>query len=183
MEAKKARDEAEQHGYDVGVAETEDALRAKVPTVCRTYCAQTWDEALNRARVEAFFELRKPDNIFYPQAIRASNPSLTQGEVASTVPVSIEQTQPQDSPPPSQQEQAKEPEAPKEVSFDEGRPLDKATKVPQEGAASEGFELALSSITMPAKEAPKEKEKVAPPKATIQADKTSKNKFQIKLKP
>ena len=41
MEAKKARDEVEQHGYDVGVAETEDALRAKVPTVCRTYCAQT----------------------------------------------------------------------------------------------------------------------------------------------
>ena len=38
---KKERDEAEQHGYDVGVAETEDALRAKVPVVCRAYCAQT----------------------------------------------------------------------------------------------------------------------------------------------
>jgi len=49
MEAEKARDEdeAEQHGYDVGVAETEETLRAEVPTVCRTYCAQTWDEALN----------------------------------------------------------------------------------------------------------------------------------------
>ena len=103
--------------------------------------------------------------------------------MASTVAVSIEQTQPQDPPPPSQQEQAKEPEAPMEVSSDEGRPLDKATKVPQEGAAFEGFELALSSITMPAKEATKEKEKVAPPKVTIQADKTSKNKLQIKLKP
>ena len=34
MEAEKARDEAEQHGYDVGVAETEDALRAEVPAVC-----------------------------------------------------------------------------------------------------------------------------------------------------
>ena len=90
MEAEKARDEAEQHGYDVGVVETEDALRAEVPAVCRTYCAQTWDEALNRARVEAFFELRKPDNIFYPQAIRVSDPPLTQGKVASTVAVSIE---------------------------------------------------------------------------------------------
>ena len=69
VEAEKARDEAEQHGYDVGVAETEDALRAEVPVVCRTYCAQTWDEALNRARLEAFFKLRKTENIFYPQAI------------------------------------------------------------------------------------------------------------------
>ena len=41
MEAENARDEAKQHGYDVGVAETEDALKAEVPTVCRTYCAQT----------------------------------------------------------------------------------------------------------------------------------------------
>ena len=47
MEAEKARDEAEQHAYDVGVAEIEDALRVKVPAVCRTYCAQTWGEALN----------------------------------------------------------------------------------------------------------------------------------------
>ena len=35
---EKERDEAEQHGYDVGVAETEDALRAEVPVVCRAYC-------------------------------------------------------------------------------------------------------------------------------------------------
>ena len=66
IEAKKARDEAEQHGYDVVVAETEDALRAEVPAVCHTYCAQTWDEALNRVGVEASSELRKSENIFYP---------------------------------------------------------------------------------------------------------------------
>ena len=48
IEAKKAKakaerekDETKQHGYDVGVAETEDALRAEVPAVCRAYCAQT----------------------------------------------------------------------------------------------------------------------------------------------
>ena len=44
---EKERDEAEQHGYEVGVAEIEDALRAEVPTVCHAYCAQTWEEALN----------------------------------------------------------------------------------------------------------------------------------------
>ena len=46
-EAEKAKDDAEQHGYDIGVAETEDALKAEVPAVYKTYCAQTWEEALN----------------------------------------------------------------------------------------------------------------------------------------
>ena len=69
IEAKKARDEAEQKGYDLGVAETEETLRAEVPTVCRIYCAQTWDEALNRAGIEASSELRKLENVFYPSAI------------------------------------------------------------------------------------------------------------------
>ena len=39
--AERERDEAKQHGYDVGVADTEDALRAEVPAVCQAYCAQT----------------------------------------------------------------------------------------------------------------------------------------------
>ena len=39
--AEKERDVAEQHSYDVDVAETEDALRAEVPAVCRAYCTQT----------------------------------------------------------------------------------------------------------------------------------------------
>ena len=37
-ERERERDEAEQHGYDVGVAKTEDALRVEVPAVCRAYC-------------------------------------------------------------------------------------------------------------------------------------------------
>ena len=69
MRAEKARDEVEQHGYDVGVAGTEDALEAEVPAMCQTYCAQTWDEALNRVRVKASFKLRKLENIFYLPAI------------------------------------------------------------------------------------------------------------------
>ena len=67
--AEKERDEAEQHGYDIGVAETEDVLRAEVPAVCRAYCAQTWEEALNQAGVEASSELRKPENIIFPLAL------------------------------------------------------------------------------------------------------------------
>ena len=85
IEAEKARDEAEQKGYDLGVVETEETLRAEVPAVCRIYCAQTWNEALNRAKVEASSELRKADNIYYPPTIRASDLPSTQSEVVSTV--------------------------------------------------------------------------------------------------
>ena len=126
MEAEKARDEAEQQGYDLGVAETEETLRAEVLTICHIYCAQTWDEALNWAGVEASFDLRKPENIYYPPAIWASDLLSTQGEVASTVAEPIKETQPQDPFPPNQQEQTKEPEAPKEISSD------KAAEVPKE---------------------------------------------------
>ena len=45
--AEREKDEAEHHCYDVDVTETEDALRAEVPAVCRAYCTQTWEEALN----------------------------------------------------------------------------------------------------------------------------------------
>ena len=58
-EAVKTKDVAEQHGYDVGVVETEDSLKAEVLTMCMTYCASVWDEALNQAGVEASFVLRK----------------------------------------------------------------------------------------------------------------------------
>ena len=85
IEAEKARDEAEQKGYDLGVVETEETLRAEVLAVCRIYYAQTWDEALNRARIETSSELRKPENVFYPSTIRASDLPSTQDEVASTV--------------------------------------------------------------------------------------------------
>ena len=78
FEAERARDEAEQHSYDVGVTETEDALNAEVPTVCQAYCAQTWEEAINRAEIDASSELRKSENVFFPPAIRA--PGFVSGQ-------------------------------------------------------------------------------------------------------
>ena len=68
-QAEREKDEAEQHGYDVSVAETEDALKVEVPAVCRAYCTQTWEEALNRAKIDASSELRKLDNIIFPPAL------------------------------------------------------------------------------------------------------------------
>ena len=80
--AKKERDEAEQDGYDVGIAEIEDALQAEVPTVCRAYCAQTWEEALIQVRIEASSELRRPEMIIFPPALQIPK----QTEIAPLVP-------------------------------------------------------------------------------------------------
>ena len=92
--AEKERDEAEQHGYDVGGAETEDTLRAEVPAVCRAYCTQTWEEALNRAGIDASSELRKLKNIVFPLTLQIPN----QKEVAPPVSQPIKEAQSQHPP-------------------------------------------------------------------------------------
>ena len=71
-EAKKARDQAEQNGYDIGVAETEETLRVEDAGLCKHYYSQPWDETLNQAGVEASFALRRAENVYYPPAIRPS---------------------------------------------------------------------------------------------------------------
>ena len=84
-EAERVRDEAKQHGYEVGVVKTKDALKAEVPTVCRTYCALKWGEALNLAGVEASSMLRRAKSIYYPPAICPSNSSDPKVDPASSV--------------------------------------------------------------------------------------------------
>ena len=120
--------------------ETEDALRAEVPAVCRAYCAQTWEEALNQARIEASSELRKPENIIFPPALQIP----CQKEVAPPAPQPVKEAQPQHPSSTSQQEQGREQEIQK------GPSSDKVTVAPQPGAASQDFEKQLASVTLPA---------------------------------
>ena len=54
------------------MTETEEALRAKVSGVCRSYCLQIWNEALNQVGVEASSVFRKAESVYYTPAIRAS---------------------------------------------------------------------------------------------------------------
>ena len=96
--AEKERDEVEQHGYDIGVAKTKDTLRAKVLIVCRAYCTQTWEEALNRAGIDASSELRKLKNIVFPLTLQIPN----QKEVAPPVSQPIKEAQSQHPPSTSQ---------------------------------------------------------------------------------
>ena len=98
--AEKERDEAEQHGYNDGIAETEDALRAEVPIVCRAYYIQTWEEALNRVGIEASSELRKPESIVFPPALQISS----QKEAAPHAPQPVKEAQSQHPPSTGQQE-------------------------------------------------------------------------------
>ena len=102
--AEKERDEAEQHGYDVSVAKTEDALRPKVPAVCHAHCAQTWEEALNQAGIEASSELRKPENIVFSPVLQIPS----QREVAPPAPQPVKEAQPQHPPSTGQQGQGGE---------------------------------------------------------------------------
>ena len=101
LKAEKERDETEQHGYDMEVAETEDALRAEVPAVCHAYCAQTWEEALNQARVEASSGLRRPESIIFPLALQVPK----QAESAPLAPQSTNEAPPQHPPSTVQPEQ------------------------------------------------------------------------------
>ena len=170
VKAEKERDEAEQYGYDVGVAETEDALRAEVPAVCRAYCAQTWEEALNQAGVEASSELRRPESIIFPSTLQISK----QTEVAPPAPQPINKAPPQHPPSTDQSEQGKEKEIQK------GPSSDKVTEAPQLGTASQDFEKQLALVTLLAQESLKGKEK----EITLEvADQAPKSKLQIKLKP
>ena len=170
VKAEKERDEAEQHGYDIGVVETEDALRAEVPAVCRAYCAQTWEEALNQAGVEASSGLRRPESIIFPSALQIPK----QTETAPLAPQPISEAPPQHPPSIAQPEQGKEKEIQK------GPFSDKVTKAPQPGLASQDFEKQLALVTLPAQESLKDKQK----ENTLETvDQAPKPKLQIKLKP
>ena len=65
-EAETTRDKAEEEGYEAGVAETQAHLKAQIPSVCRLYCSQVWNEALKLAGVEASSDLWKTESVFYP---------------------------------------------------------------------------------------------------------------------
>ena len=46
VEVESSKEKAKEEAYDLGVAETQATLKAKVPGVCRLYYSQVWNEAL-----------------------------------------------------------------------------------------------------------------------------------------
>ena len=65
------------------MTEIEEALRAEVVEVCRLYCLQVWNEALDQAGVEASSALRRAENVYYPSAICVSGSSGSKADSVS----------------------------------------------------------------------------------------------------
>ena len=149
-------------------------MRAEVPEVCHIYCARTWSEALNRVGVEASSELRKPENVFYPETICPSILLPHQADASSSVINLNEEDSPHNSPPRGQPEPVKGGLAPPRAS------PDKTTTALEAETASQGFQRNLDSTVLPTGGVTKAKEGIT----TSEADTpTSQNpKIQLKLK-
>ena len=48
----------------------ETRLTAEVIVVCREYCAETYNQALDRAGIPADSDLRRVDQVYYPKDLR-----------------------------------------------------------------------------------------------------------------
>ena len=68
--AQEAAKATETVAYERGVLETEARLTAEVIVVCRDYYAETYNQALDWAGVPADFDLRKADQVYYPEDIK-----------------------------------------------------------------------------------------------------------------
>ena len=59
--AQEAAIAAETSTYERGLLETETGLTAKMTVVCREYCVETYNQALDRAGIPADSDLRRMD--------------------------------------------------------------------------------------------------------------------------
>ena len=145
------------------MAETEEVLRVEVSRVCRNYCLQVWNDALNQAGVEASSKLRKAECVYYPPAIRApaftSSKADTPSEVAELEKDSTEKVPLPSSSPPKEAKQLKVVE--KEANTTKGV-ASNATKPPtapqdpsKEKVVPPKMEIVLATLPMLAKGDPK----------------------------
>ena len=189
-EAEKAKEQAEQEGYDIGVAETEDALRAEVVGVCRHYCLQVWNEALDQAGVEASFSLRKAENVYYPPTLCTSIPPSSKaslvtseakkGQASPSKALSSSHTSPQEAVQAEDLEKAVDTN--KEKTQDATQLLVAPNDPSKEKEAPKNMEIVLATLPIPPKEDPKGKGPASTTAAFTQPPKNPKDKLIIKMK-
>ena len=68
--AREAAEAAVVTLYEREVTDTEARQIEEVATVCRDYITMSWGVALDRATIPADSDLRKVENIFFPEEIR-----------------------------------------------------------------------------------------------------------------
>ena len=67
--AREAVEAAVKASYERGVRDTETRLTEKMVVVCRDYCTESWRVAMDQAGVPADSELRRAENVFFPEDI------------------------------------------------------------------------------------------------------------------
>ena len=172
------------------MAETEDALRAEVLTVCRTYCAQTWNEALNQAGVEASSVLREARSVYYLPAIRPASSAdskadplfLEAGETSGDPPKATPAAKTSLEEVGQAEDILKLEEANKEGAQGFNLPPPAPKDPSKEQEALQSMELVLATLIIPPKEDPKDKAEVSTTVASTQPPKDSKDKLVIKMK-
>ena len=125
--------------------ETETRLTAEVTAVCREYCAKTYSQALDRAGIPANSNLRKTDQVYYPEDLR-ENPTPPPPPATIPLPPPNEplpvQKSSQDSELPirveKEKEQEKEKEKAKEKEKEKKKEQNKADVNPSEDALTIG---------------------------------------------
>ena len=68
--AQEAAKAAKTSAYERGVLETEARLIAEVTVVCKEYCAKTYNQAFDWARIPTDSDLRRVDQVYYPEDLR-----------------------------------------------------------------------------------------------------------------
>ena len=68
--AQEAAITAETSAYEHGVLEMEARLTTEVTAVYREYCAETYNQALDQAGILAESDLRRTDQVYYPEDLR-----------------------------------------------------------------------------------------------------------------
>ena len=131
---------------------------SEVLEVCRTYCFQVWNEALNQAGVEASSVLRKVKSIYYPQDICASSYSNSKVNTPPKV-ADLEKSSPSKVPSSSSSPQkvaeqpgvnGKEAEVTKGVAPDATKPP-AAPQDPTKDKEAPRIEIVLATLPLPTK--------------------------------
>ena len=68
--AKEAVEATVKASYERGVRDTETRLTEEVAMVCRDYCTESWGVAMDWTGVPIDSELRRAENIFFPEDIQ-----------------------------------------------------------------------------------------------------------------
>ena len=68
--AREAAEVVVKASYERGVRDTETRLTEEVAVVCKDYCTESWEVAIDRAGVLVDSELRRAENIFFLEDIR-----------------------------------------------------------------------------------------------------------------